>query len=145
MQKVLLIVLFIYFQGKIVFTQHLVNLIVLKFYFDLVLLFYFLKFNHYFSACESLPNSSCHFWKHKTVFLQILYQPLVPSDITPRYSFSSNIIYFAQNQPIKVQTFEIFECSAQNSSNSSSQFWTDKSIPHQIWHHFSLSWHITTL
>ena len=31
-----------------------------------------------FSACEKLPNSSCHFWKHKSVFLQILYHSSVP-------------------------------------------------------------------
>ena len=26
------------------------------------------------SVCENLPNSSCHFGKHKSVFLQILHQ-----------------------------------------------------------------------
>ena len=58
---------------------------------------------------------------------------------------SSNIIYFGQKQPIKVHIFEIFECSSQNLSNSSSQFWNDKSILLQILHHSSLSWHITSL
>ena len=43
-------------------------------YFALVPPSYFMKWNHYFSACENLPNSSCHFWKHKSVFLQILHQ-----------------------------------------------------------------------
>ena len=44
-----------------------------------------------------------------------------------------------------MQIFEIFECSGQNSSNSSCRFWTDKSIPLQFLHHSSLSWHITPL
>ena len=35
------------------------------------------------------------------------------------YFFSSNIIYFGQNEPIKVQIFEILECFDPNSSNSS--------------------------
>ena len=86
-----------------------------------------------------------NFWKYKPVFLQTLYQSWVQSNITPLYFFSSNIIYFGQKQPIKVQIFEIFECSGQNSSNSSCQFWTDKSIPLQILHHSSLPWHITSL
>ena len=36
--------------------------------------------------------------------------------------FSSKIIYFIQNKPVKVQIFEIFECSVQNSTNSSCHF-----------------------
>ena len=39
--------------------------------------------------------------------------------------YCSNIIYFGQKQPIKVQIFEIFKCSGQNLSNSSCQFWDD--------------------
>ena len=58
---------------------------------------------------------------------------------------SSNITYFGQKQPIKVQMFEIFECLGQNLLNSCSQFWTDKSIPLWILHHSSLSWHVTPL
>ena len=94
---------------------------------------------------ENLLNSSCHFWKHKSVFLQMLYQYSVPSNITPIYFFSSNIIYFVQKKPIKVLIFEIFEYSGQNLSNSSCQCWTDKSVPLQISHHLSLPWHTTLL
>ena len=61
------------------------------------------------------------------------------------YFFSSNNIYFAQKEPIKVKSFETFECSGQNLSNSSYQFWNDKSIPPQILYHSSLSWHISPL
>ena len=71
---------------------------------------------------ENLPNSSCHFWKYKSVFLQILHQSSVPSKLTPIYFFSSNIIYFGQKQPIKVQIFEVFECSSQNLSTSPVSF-----------------------
>ena len=128
---------------------------------------------------ENLPNSSCHFRKHKSIFLHILHQSsvpsnithlhfflaqtlytlvkgsrlkckffrfssarikicqisrvnfgstsqfsfkLVPSNITPLYFLSSNIIYLGQKQPIKVQISETFECSGQNFLNSSYQF-----------------------
>ena len=47
---------------------------------------------------ESLLVSSCHFWKYKSVFLQILHQYSVPLNITPLYFFSSNIIYFGQKR-----------------------------------------------
>ena len=89
----------------------------------------------------NLPNSSCHFSNHKSVFFQILHQPLEPSNITLLYFLTSNIIYIAEKQPIKVQNYEISKCSGQNSLNSSCQFWTDKSIPLQIFNHCSLSWH----
>ena len=46
---------------------------------------------------------------------------------------------------IKVQIFEIFECSSQNSSNSSCQFWNEKPSPLQILHYSQFSWHITLL
>ena len=48
-------------------------------------------------------------------------------------------------QPIKVQLFYVFECLGQNSSNSSCQFSTRKSVFLRILHHYSLSWHITPL
>ena len=57
-------------------------------------------------SCKNLPNSSCHFGKHKSVFLQGLHQFLVPSNITPVYFIRSNIIYFFKQEPIKVQNFE---------------------------------------
>ena len=75
---------------------------------------------------ENLPNSSCHFWKHKSDFLQILHWYLAPSNITTLYLFTSNILYFGQKQPIKVQLFGTFECSSQYSSNSLGQFWNSQ-------------------
>ena len=125
--------------------MHLVDLVVPDFYFDLVPPFYFIKWNRHFSASKNLPSSSCHFEKHKSVLLQILYQSSVPSNITLLYIFSSNIIYFGQKEPIKVQFLETFKCSGQNSSNCAVNLWNNKSILLQIFRHSSLSWHITPL
>ena len=57
--------------------------------------------------------------------------------------FSSNNIYFAENEPIKVETFETSKCSGQKLSNFLSQFWNDKSIPLQVLYPSSVSWKIT--
>ena len=42
---------------------------------------------------ENLPNCSCYFPSHKSVFLQILHHSLVSWKITPLYVFRSNIIF----------------------------------------------------
>ena len=59
--------------------------------------------------------------------------------------FSSNNIYFAQKEPIKMKIFETFNCLGQKLWNSSCQLWNDKSVPFQMLHHSSLSWQITPL
>ena len=94
---------------------------------------------------QNLSNSLCQFWKDKLIPLQILYPSAVSWKIIPLYFFSSNNFYFAQKEPIKLNIFETFKCSGQKSPNFSCQFWIDKSIPLQILHHFSFSWHITLL
>ena len=79
-----------------------------------------------------MPNSSCHFGKHKSVFLQFLHQSLVPKNITCLYVFSSNIIYFLQNEPLKVfslKMFDAFECSDQNLSNPHANFEITSQFP----------------
>ena len=71
---------------------------------------------------ENLPNSSCHFQKHHSDFLQILHHFSVSWNITPPYS---NIIYVGQKEPIKFHKgnqskcrfFETFEYWGQNSPN----------------------------
>ena len=80
------------------------------------------NFETFVCSGENMPNSSSHFPKHKSVFLQILHHTLVSSNITPMYLFSLNIIYFAQKQPIKVCIFETFEFLSQNLSNSFCHF-----------------------
>ena len=77
---------------------------------------------------ENLPNFSCHFPNHKSVFLQILRHSSVLRKITGLYFFSANIIYFGQKHALKVQSFETFECSRQNLLNCSCQFWNFMSI-----------------
>ena len=94
---------------------------------------------------QNLSNSLCQFWNDKSIPLQILYPYSIPWNITPLYFFSSNNIYFAQKEHIKMNIFETFKNSGQNSWNSSCQLWNDKSIPLQVLHHSSLSWQITPL
>ena len=94
---------------------------------------------------QNLSNSLCQFWNDKSISLQILYSSSVSWNITPLYFFSSNNIYFAQTQPIKMKIFETFKCSGQNLSNSSCQFWHDMSVPLQILRNSSLSWQIIPL
>ena len=94
---------------------------------------------------QNLSNFLCQFWNDKSIPLQMLYPSLVSWKITPLYFFSSNNIYFAQKEPIKMKIFETFECSGQNLSNSLCQFWNDKSIPLQILYPYSISWKITPL
>ena len=96
-------------------------------------------------AGQILSNFLYQFWKDKLIPLQILYPSSVSWNITPMYFFSSNNIYFAQKEPMKMKLFETFECSGQISSNFLCQFWNDKSIPLQIVYPSSVSWKITPL
>ena len=91
------------------------------------------NFDTFECSGENLPNSSCHFSSNKLVYLQILHH----FQTTP-YFFSSNIIYFTENEHIKVKISETFECSF-------CQFWNDKSIPLQILDSSLFSWKITPL
>ena len=56
---------------------------------------------------ENLPYSLCHFPNNKSVFLQILHHFSVSWKITPLYFFRSNVIYFTQKEPIKVELLRI--------------------------------------
>ena len=56
--------------------------------------------------CWKFAKLLLSFLKAKSVFLQILHQYSVPSNITHLYFFSSNMIYFGQKHPIKVQFLE---------------------------------------
>ena len=78
---------------------------------------------------ENLSNSSCHFPSHKSVLLQIFHHSLVSWKINHQHFLSSNITYFVQKEPFKVQVLETFECSGPNSSNFTCQVWNDKSVP----------------
>ena len=54
---------------------------------------------------ENLPNFSCLFSSHRSVFLQNLYNSSVSSKINPLYFCSSNNIYFGHKEPIKQKIF----------------------------------------
>ena len=100
------------------------------------------NFDTFQCSGENLPNLSCHFPNHKSVFLQIFHHSSVSWKITPLYFFKSKVIYFAQKKPVKVNFLETFECSGQNSPNSC-HFWNKKLVFLQILYYFSVSWDIT--
>ena len=102
-------------------------------------------FETFETSGQNLSNSLCQFWNSESISPQILCPYSVSWKITPLYYFSSSNIYFSQKEHIKMKIFETFKCLGQNSSNSSCQFWNDKSIPLQILHYSSFSWYITPL
>ena len=63
---------------------------------------------------QNLTNSWCQFLSDKLISLQILYPSSVSWKITPLYRFSSNNIYFAQEEHIKMKILETFKSSGQN-------------------------------
>ena len=103
------------------------------------------NFDTFECSGENLPNSSCHFLSNKSVFPQIFHRFSMSWKISPLYFFSSNNIYFAQKELIKVKIFETFVCSGHNLSNSLCQFWNDKLIPLQILYPSSVLWEITPM
>ena len=103
------------------------------------------NFDTFECSGENLPNSSCHFLSNKSVFPQIFHRFSMSWKISPLYFFSSNNIYFAQKELIKVKIFETFVCSGDNLSNSLCQFWNDKLIPLQILYPSSVLWEITPM
>ena len=62
---------------------------------------------------QTLPNPLSQLWNDKPIPLRILYPSSVSWKISPLYFFSSNNIYFAQKEAIKVKIFETFEYSGQ--------------------------------
>ena len=94
---------------------------------------------------QNLSNSTCQSWNDKSISLQIWYLSSVSWKITPLYFFSSNKIYFAQKELIKMKIFETFKYLGQNSSNSSCQLWNGKSAPIQTLCNSSLSWQLIAL
>ena len=84
---------------------------------------------------QNSPNS-CHFWKNKLVFLQILHHFSVSWDITPLYFFSWNFIYFQQKEPVKVWIWWSFTWAVK-----SLKFCTLKGSFCKKVHKSYLSWH----
>ena len=94
---------------------------------------------------QNLSNFFCQFWNDKSIPPQILYLSLVSWKIISLYFFSSNNVYFAQKDPIKVKIFETFQYAGQTLSNSLCWFWNGNSIPLQILYPYLVSWKITPL
>ena len=61
----------------------------------------------FISAYPYLPDSSCHFWEHKSLFIYILHQSSVPSDRTPLYFSKLKHIYFGQRIQLKSSFLDI--------------------------------------
>ena len=94
---------------------------------------------------QHLSNFLCQFWNDKSIPLQILYLYLVSWKIIPMFFFSSNNIYFAQEEPIKVKILETFKCLGHILSNSLCLFWNEESISLQVLYPSSILWKITPL
>ena len=99
------------------------------------------------SKCLGQILSNClgQFWNDESIPLQILYPSSVSCSIIPRYFFTSNVMYFAEKEPIEMKFFETFECSGQILSNLFCQFWNDEFIPVEVLYPSSVSWEITPL
>ena len=77
--------------------------------------------------------------------LQYFYHSSISWKIIPLYFYSSNNIYLARKENIKMKAFETFKCSDQILSNSLCQFWNNNLIPLQILYPSSVSWKIIPL
>ena len=56
---------------------------------------------------KNSPNSSCHIWNHKSVFLKTLHHSSMSWEISLLYFCSWNFISFLQKEPTAVQNFRI--------------------------------------
>ena len=99
------------------------------------------------SECLGQILSNClgQFWNDESIPLQILYPSSVSCNIIPLYFFTSNVMYFAEKEPIKMKFFETSECPGQILSNFLCQFWNDEFIPVEVLHPSSISWEIAPL
>ena len=85
-------------------------------------------------------------WKFAKFFMSFSISPVsFSSNITSFFSVMKDTpLSFLRSNTIKVQIFETFRCSGQNSSNSC-HLWNNKSVLLQILHHSLVSWDITPL
>ena len=88
---------------------------------------------------ENLPNSSCHFPNHKSVFLQILHDSSVSWTITPLYFFGSNVIYSVSSDVTPMYFLAKILYTFNRSSLSKHKFGEISSEQSKVWN-FSLWW-----
>ena len=93
---------------------------------------------------QNVPNSSCHFSKHKSVSAQILHHSSV---IKYNYSISFWLKHNTLSTKVTHQSANFYTCHClhKNSPNSSCHFWDQKSVSLQTLHHSSVSWDVTLL
>ena len=72
-------------------------------------------FQTFDSLGENSPNSSCHLWYCKSVFLYTLHHSSASWDITLLYFFSWNCTWFGQKE--QSSKFKTFDCSSKISPN----------------------------
>ena len=126
----MLITLFIYLQSKESFLTAFGRLSYFKFLFwESTAILNKITIFETAKICKT-PHVNFESTSYFYFILCITFQCHKTSSVkTPLYFFSSNIIYFVQKEPIKVQIFETFQCSGQNLPNFSCQFWNEKSVP----------------
>ena len=56
---------------------------------------------------ENVPNCSCHFPNHKSLFLQILRHSLVSWNITPLYVLAQTLYTLVKSSPLKCKIFRL--------------------------------------
>ena len=93
---------------------------------------------------ENMPNSSCHFLNHKSVFLPILHRSLVLWVITHLYFFSWNIT-LVKSSPLKWRFFWDFRVLESRFVKFLMSILKRQVNSPQIFYHFSVSLHITPL
>ena len=105
----------------------------MNFYFDLVLPFYFLQWNRYFSTCENLPIST---WQFPHVSFESASQFSFIFSINIQWyqtsllcTFLAQALYtLVKKSSLKCKFFRLSSAQGQNLSNFSCQFWNNKSF-----------------
>ena len=103
------------------------------------------NFDTFECSGEILPNSWCHFPNGKSIPLKILYPSSVSWKIALLYFFSSNNIYFAQKEPLKVKMVWDFWVLRSKPVKFLMSILNEKSVPFQILYPSSVSRKITPL
>ena len=142
----MLIVLCIYFQGKIKFSHCIWSIYLFR-----ILIF----------ICSAILLSRMKLlffslWKFaKLLMLFCKAQVSFPSNFASIFSaikYHSSLLFLAQTlhtsfkrRPLKCKFLTLLSVRVKNTANCWCQFWNNKSIPLQILYHSSLLWQITLL
>ena len=103
------------------------------------------NFNTFKCSDENLPNSSCHFPNHKSVFLQILHDSSVSWNITHLYFFRWNFVYCILCIKRTNQSANFLDFLVLGSKFTKFLSFLKQKNCFQILHHSSVLWDITPL